>query len=72
MGGNQGGQPTNPTHPIEPGSQPGTEWNRDQQSQLDKREDGTNRPSSPDGSPMQDDENGEGTTTTGPGTGTGY
>jgi len=71
-GGNEGGrpldQPTNPDQP-QPGSQSGNEWNRDQLGQNIDREDELNRrPSSPpDNTPLQDDEDGAGTTTKGAG-----
>lgn len=70
-GGNEGGrpltetQPTNPNQP-QPGSEFGNDWNRDQGGQSLDRED--QKPSAlPDDSPMQDDEDGVGTTTKGAG-----
>ena len=70
-GGNEGGRPltqTQPTNPeqSQPGSESGNDWNRDQQGQALDRED--QKPSGlPDDSPMQDDEDGAGTTTKGAG-----
>jgi hypothetical protein len=65
-GGNQGGRPlteTQPTNPKQPGSQSGDD--RDQLGQNLERADEINRrpTGTPDGSPLQDDEAGVGTTT---------
>ena len=73
-GGNEGGRPltqTQPTNPdqAQPGSQAGNDWNRDQEGQNLDRHDEMNRrhTSTPDGSPLQDDEDGAGATTKGAG-----
>jgi hypothetical protein len=70
-GGNEGGRPlTKPMNPDQarPGSQSGNDANRDQLGQNLERQDEMNRrPEQPDNSPMQDDEDGVGTTTKGAG-----
>jgi hypothetical protein len=73
--GNERGRPltqTQPTSPNQtgPGSESGNDWNRDQQGQaLDREDQVKQKPSGlPDDSPMQDDEDGAGTTTRGAGT----
>jgi hypothetical protein len=75
MGGNQGGQPMNKRDPnggqTELGqgssSEMNEDWNRDQVGQVEDREEGgstgsRSRTNTPDASPLQDDENGVGTT----------
>ena len=69
--GNVGGRPqpeTQPADPKQPGSQFGNDWNRDQLGEnLERQEEMKRRPESPDNSPLQDDEDGVGTTTKAPG-----
>jgi hypothetical protein len=70
-GGNEGGRPltqARSTRPSEPGTQSGNDWNRDQLGEnLERQEEMERRPDGPDTSPLQDDEDGVGTTTKGPG-----
>jgi len=69
-GGNVGDRPLTQSQPAipgqpHPGNEAGDDWNRDQQDQILDRVDGTSRKPSArrDDSPLQDDEDGVGTTT---------